>query len=248
MPRATVALDMAQTSPADHAGFEAPRQARAIRTRDAIIDAAAAEFAEHGYQGASLSAILERSGVTKGALYFHFTSKESIALAIIDGMEVACRDLVARAAARPEDPLRRAATLARDVQDLLSGPPAVRAGQRLCSDGLAGAAREGWPWAYWQDVFADLFAQARDQGLVDQDADPVALGRFVVDFSGGAFAASLGVSGLADLAERIRHHWELMFAAVATPGWLTAWADEGGMATVLGPHLKPSGGGWVPAW
>ena len=60
------------------------RQDRAERTRNAILDAAAAVFEERGFNGASLSDILARAGVTKGALYFHFTSKEELAKAIIE--------------------------------------------------------------------------------------------------------------------------------------------------------------------
>ena len=50
----------------------------------------------------------------------------------------------------------------------------------------------------------------------------------------------------ADLAERVRNNWELMFTAVATPRWLACWHADGGMSAVLGPHLAPEAGGWVP--
>lgn len=60
------------------------RQDRAERTRNAILDAAAEVFDERGFVGASLSDILARAGVTKGALYFHFSSKDELATAIIE--------------------------------------------------------------------------------------------------------------------------------------------------------------------
>src|SRR3954469_23777145 len=101
---------------------DGPRQARALATRGAILAAAAEEFAAASYHQASLSRILERSGVTKGALYFHFVSKESIALAVVDEMEVLCHDLVARAKEPGLDPLRTAAQVAREVQDALAEP------------------------------------------------------------------------------------------------------------------------------
>lgn len=49
-----------------------------------ILDSAAAVFEERGFNGASLSEILNRAGVTKGALYFHFSSKEDLAKAIVE--------------------------------------------------------------------------------------------------------------------------------------------------------------------
>ncbi|MEV6183872.1 helix-turn-helix domain-containing protein, partial [Streptomyces sp. NPDC052015] len=59
------------------------RQERAIRTRQTILVAAAEVFDEVGYEAATISDVLKRSGVTKGALYFHFTSKQELAQAVL---------------------------------------------------------------------------------------------------------------------------------------------------------------------
>jgi len=50
------------------------------------MEAAFGEIHENGYTAASLDRILERSGVTKGALYHHFESKKALALAVLNGM------------------------------------------------------------------------------------------------------------------------------------------------------------------
>ena len=60
------------------------RQDRAKATREAIINGAAAVFEEHGYGSASLTQVSEAAGVTKGALYFHFKSKDDLARAVIE--------------------------------------------------------------------------------------------------------------------------------------------------------------------
>lgn len=57
------------------------RQGRALRTRLQILETAAAVFSRHGYDGVSLNELIRRSGVTKGAFYFHFRSREELALA-----------------------------------------------------------------------------------------------------------------------------------------------------------------------
>ncbi|TDQ52847.1 TetR family transcriptional regulator [Actinomycetospora succinea] len=219
-----------------------------MATRGAILAAAAEEFAARSYHEASLSRILERSKVTKGALYFHFVSKESIALAVVDEMERLCRGMVERCAALGLDPLRTAAQVAREMQDALAGPE-VRAGQRLCGEGLAGPSRPGWPFAFWQEVFTDLFVRAGTAGLLVPAVDARAFARTIVDVSAGAFIASLAISELTDLAQRVCENWELLLGAAADPAWLDAWRADGGMAAVLGPHLGPmpiDGGGWVP--
>jgi AcrR family transcriptional regulator len=227
--------EAASRDPAGSRGV-VPRQARALATRGAILAAAAEEFAASSYHEASLSRILERSKVTKGALYFHFVSKESIALAVVDEMDLLCRDLVDRSRALGLDPLRTAAHVAREVQDALGGP-VLRAGQRLCSAGFAGPHRPGWPFRFWEEVFTDLFVRASEAGLLRPGVDPVSFARTIVDVSAGAFVVSLGITELADLAVRVCENWELLLGVVAEPGWLEQWRADGGMGAVLGPHL-----------
>ncbi|MEU9653860.1 TetR/AcrR family transcriptional regulator [Streptomyces sp. NPDC048110] len=59
-------------------------QERARRTREKVLTAAAEVFAAQGYDRATLTAVAERIGMTKGALYGHFPSKRSLAGALID--------------------------------------------------------------------------------------------------------------------------------------------------------------------
>lgn len=70
-------------------------QERAVRTRARVLDAAAEEFATRGYMGTTLLGVVQRTGMTKGALYGHFSSKEDLATALI---EEAGDELVERAA------------------------------------------------------------------------------------------------------------------------------------------------------
>ena len=65
-----------------------PQQRRAQLTRRAILIAAAEEFDRVGYDATSLNAILRRGGITKGAFYFHFSSKEDVAEALTPARRV----------------------------------------------------------------------------------------------------------------------------------------------------------------
>ena len=58
-------------------------QAGAAATRAQIVRGAAERFDMSGFEGASLGEITEAAGMTKGALYFHFRSKEELARHII---------------------------------------------------------------------------------------------------------------------------------------------------------------------
>lgn len=59
-------------------------QARAEATRRKILESAVDLFSELGYGETGLADVLQRAGVSKGAFYYHFDSKEAVATAIID--------------------------------------------------------------------------------------------------------------------------------------------------------------------
>ena len=54
------------------------------RTRERLLQAAFREVYRSGFQSAGLDAILAAAGVTKGALYHHFDSKEALGYAIVE--------------------------------------------------------------------------------------------------------------------------------------------------------------------
>ncbi len=60
---------------------ELPRPAR---SRRAILEAALAEFARHGFGGARVSRIAEAAGVNKRMLYHYFGNKEALYLAALE--------------------------------------------------------------------------------------------------------------------------------------------------------------------
>jgi AcrR family transcriptional regulator len=59
-------------------------QQRAEETRSHILDAAGELFAEHGYDATSVADICAQAGVTKGAFYHHFESKQAVFLELRD--------------------------------------------------------------------------------------------------------------------------------------------------------------------
>jgi AcrR family transcriptional regulator len=53
-------------------------------TRAKLLDAAFCEIHRHGFQAASIAKILQDTGLTKGALYHHFPTKQELGLAVVD--------------------------------------------------------------------------------------------------------------------------------------------------------------------
>lgn len=64
-------------------------------TRRALIDAARALFAEHGFADTATEAVVAAAGVTRGALYHHFKDKTALFRAVYEDLE---QQLVARVA------------------------------------------------------------------------------------------------------------------------------------------------------
>jgi AcrR family transcriptional regulator len=60
------------------------REEKKARTRAQLIDAAATVFARRGFAAASLDEVAEEAGLTKGAVYSNFDSKEDLFQAVID--------------------------------------------------------------------------------------------------------------------------------------------------------------------
>ncbi|MDU5687661.1 MAG: acrEF/envCD operon transcriptional regulator [Kluyvera cryocrescens] len=50
----------------------------AFRTRQMLLNAAIGQFALHGVSGTTLTDIADAAGVTRGAVYWHFTSKNEL--------------------------------------------------------------------------------------------------------------------------------------------------------------------------
>jgi AcrR family transcriptional regulator len=53
-------------------------------SREQLLQAAARVFAKNGYSGASINAIAAEAGFSKGAVYWHFASKEELFFALLD--------------------------------------------------------------------------------------------------------------------------------------------------------------------
>lgn len=62
----------------------AQRIRRGDGLRAKLVEAAIECFSRHGYQGTSIDRIARATGVTKGALYYHFRDKEDLLLGAID--------------------------------------------------------------------------------------------------------------------------------------------------------------------
>ena len=214
-------------APSDLRPRSGTRQARALATRETIVDAAAHEFASEGYHAAALSKILERSGVTKGAMYFHFASKEAMARAVADVMMARLPEVVAHWDAG-HDPLTTAVHVAVGYAALLRDEVACRAGLRVVNDGALGDENARWPADFWEAVHTDLLGRAREAGSLRPGIDPVELARMVVALGTGVRSVCLAGGELAHIQERTAAAWTVLLAGVAEPSWMLTGRPRAG--------------------
>lgn len=95
------------------------RAERAEATREALVRAAAEEMAEKGIEHASLNAICDRAGFTRGAFYVHFRDRDELLAAVVEGVLGRFQDMVFPNDAEPD----LGATIAQFVGAILSGLP-----------------------------------------------------------------------------------------------------------------------------
>ena len=80
---------------------------RSEATRAALTAAARELFAERGYAGVGTEEIVQRAGVTRGALYHHFTAKEDLMRAVLHDLARELAEASATAALRETDQWRQ---------------------------------------------------------------------------------------------------------------------------------------------
>jgi AcrR family transcriptional regulator len=172
------------------------KQDRAIRTRQSILAAAARIFEERGYQAATISEILTAADVTKGALYFHFPSKEHLAQGVLSQQD-------------GETSIPRACKV-QQLVDMgmlhayrLQTDPMVRAGVRLSLDQQAQGLDRSGPFVRWAESIRETLAAAQEQGELLPHVRPHDTAEVMVGSFAGVQAMSLAVCDYQDLQRRI---------------------------------------------
>ncbi|MEV8536825.1 ScbR family autoregulator-binding transcription factor [Streptomyces sp. NPDC051211] len=187
------------------------KQERALRTRQALLRAAAEVFDEHGFSGASINKILERAGVTAGAVYFHFKSKEGLARAVI--LEQA-GDLHFPAG---QGGLGHLVDMTQYLAVEMQHNVLLRAGVKLAVEQGESGLQEFTIYEWWIDRFRQELTVARERGQLLPDVDEEEFARVLVGAYTGTQVMSRISAGHADLPERIAVMWRYLLPGIATP-------------------------------
>lgn len=203
-------------------GTGRPRQERAQVTLAAILQAAATVFAESGYARTTLDGVAVEAGVTKGALYFHFASKQALANAVIAEETRVMREGAERILARDLSALETLILLVDAFTTRVASDVVVAAGIKLTTEELVARLDIEVPYATWGDLYTELFERAIAEGDVTARFAPDMLSRHLISLFTGVYLVSNSLTQRSDLAERVAEMWDILIAGIVPPERLEA--------------------------
>ncbi|MGW1658504.1 ScbR family autoregulator-binding transcription factor [Streptomyces atratus] len=212
-------------------------QERALRTRRAILEAASIVFEKRGFVAAPLSEIIAASGVTKGALYFHFSSKEELARGVIEAQFSAMGQLRLQGS-----PLQQAIDSTHAVAHALQHVPLVRAGVRLVIEQGSFTEPDPEPYLRWVEPAQAFLEQARTEGELRPEVDVLAVAQLIVALFTGTQLMAQVLTQWEDLDERITAFWRVVLPGLAMPEALRRLKPEGAVKFPDGPEVPGSAG------
>lgn len=196
-----------------------PATERGEETRATILELAARDIAEKGVGGWSLNDLIRQSGLTKGAFYFHFRSKDDLVREVYRYQQEKWVARVMQVVATKPRALDRLLAMPRALVEVHRTDPAARAFERMCTD-LSGdpafrvdmrAAMDGW-----EDTVAQTLREAQAEGDVRDDVDVEAVARISVAGFIGMEELSYALTDGEDLGDRVEEFLDLLVRAIAT--------------------------------
>lgn len=197
------------------------------QTRRAILDAALEEIHLRGFQGMRVEHILQRTGLTKGALYHHFTNKMSIGYAIVD--EILGQDVMERWIGPLSESKNPVLTIidiceseraGRSADEIEKGCPINNLSQEMSPIDEGFRERLERVYGQWTGAIAQALERGQQAGVIRQDVEPQKVAKFLL-------ASLQGIIGVAkcckseqmldDMAECMRAYLLQLLSPQAMP-------------------------------
>ena len=159
----------------------------AQRTRERLLQAGFREVYRSGFQSASIDTILAATNVTKGALYYHFASKEDLGHAIVE--EVIAnftrdRWLLPLERSKDKDPIDALIGIVRAIptrpEDIKGGCALVNLAQEMSQLDEQFRKRLQTIFHTWQEGIATALRRGQSQGTVRRNLVPEETAGFLI--------------------------------------------------------------------
>jgi len=157
------------------------------RTRERLLQAAFREVYKVGFQSAGIDTILAATNVTKGALYYHFESKEALGYAIIEEVVAEItrdRWFLPLERSKDKDPIDALIGIVRAIphrpRDVKNGCPLVNLAQEMSRLDEQFRKRLETIFHSWKEGIALLLRRGQSQGTVRRDLVPEETASFLI--------------------------------------------------------------------
>jgi TetR/AcrR family transcriptional repressor of nem operon len=166
-------------------GRSKPAPRDSDRTRKRLLQAAFQEIHRSGFRSADVDAILAKAGVTKGALYYHFNSKDALGYAVVD--EVITSNLHQKwvqPLRNAKDPIGvlvriiRSESLTRE--DVERGCPLLNLSQEMSGLDEGFRRRTARLYKDWHDAMADALREGQKRRVVRSDINANETATFLI--------------------------------------------------------------------
>ncbi len=152
-----------------------------------MLQAAFREVYRYGFQSAGIDTILAATNVTKGALYYHFKSKEALGCAIIEEIVATFprdRWLLPLERSKDKDPIDALIGIVRAIparaRDLKAGCPLVNLAQEMSQLDEQFRKRLERIFQAWQEGIAMALRRGQSEGTVRRDLVPEETASFLI--------------------------------------------------------------------
>jgi TetR/AcrR family transcriptional regulator, transcriptional repressor for nem operon len=167
---------------------DGPRRTRDPQgTRERLLQAAFREVYRYGFQSAGIDTILAATNVTKGALYYHFDSKEALGYAIIEEIVAKLtsdRWMLPLQRSKDKDPIDAligvVQAIPHEPKDVKSGCPLVNLAQEMSQLDEQFRKRLQKIFRAWQEGIATTLRRGQSQGTVRRDLVPEETASFLI--------------------------------------------------------------------
>ncbi|QMU67971.1 ScbR family autoregulator-binding transcription factor [Streptacidiphilus sp. P02-A3a] len=197
------------------------RQQRAEESRRKLLMAAAEVFDERGFALATLTEIHNRAGLTKGALYFHFSSKEELAAAVVAEEATWFGEVDVSG-----PPMQAVIDLSHGFAKALLQDVRIRASTRLVLEHTY-VGPDGESHRAWAKRLAELMAQAQQAGDFRPELDPTPVSELVVGSFLGVQTLSQLFANRSDLEARVTLMWQVLLPGLVPASRLARFAPGG---------------------
>jgi AcrR family transcriptional regulator len=191
-------------------------QKRAEVTRRALLHAAAEVFTRRGYADTKLSEVLTQALATKGALYFHYGSKEELARAVIEEGTRRFTAVCTPHLASPTPAFEAMIGISFVTVDAALNDAVMGATFRLITEMGDYRSSETDTFATWISTYQLLARRAIDEGDLREDTDPDAVGQLLVELFAGARLLATATDNPATLPTRTAMAWDLLLPVLVT--------------------------------